>query len=509
MVSSTLYEISWEVCNKVGGIYTVLESKSRYAKKNFKNYILLGPYLNTSKNYFFELPFPKKYLNAKLNLEKKGIKIYYGYTHLNVNVPVMLVDFMSFSNKINTIKYLLWEHFSIDSLHSNWYDYDQAMLWSWTCGMVLEELEKNNKHNSLVHVHEWMSSGALFYFKIHNLNKFKTIFTTHATILGRSIASSGRDLYKAIEQEDLTSLSYQLGVHTKHQTEVAAAHTCNCFTTVSDITNEECLLLYNKKADYILYNGFDNHSIKNIESISKQVRKKLLELSKQKDTSNCYFFYTSGRNETRDKGYDVYIKALYQLNEKLKNENFKGKIINFLLIIIGDYQITREYWYSPYNIKSHEIISLLEQLNFKNEIENPIQNILIPVLLDSNKNIFGFDYYNLISGFDLGVFPSYYEPWGLTPLESIAYHVPSITTDLTGFGRSLFKNDAVKVLKRNTISEDEFVNVLSEELYSYLKLSKREQEFRKKISAILAKEYDWSLFYNNYLDAYSYALDKK
>jgi len=546
-----LFEISWEVCNKVGGIHTVISSKVPTISKEFKNYFLIGPYTNSSNNKnseFVETKIPKEFEQNYTELLNIGIKIHYGYWNLKERPKVILIEYLDYSKNINDIKSILWEKYKIDSLGSNWYDFDEAILWSWCCGIVIESISNNFESledKILVHSHEWMSGGAIFYLKQSKKSyKFKTVFTTHATMLGRSISGSNLDLYKNLKKLDATKLSYELNVHTKHQTEKSLAMFSDCFTTVSKITNLEAKYLYSKEADIILPNGFNNLTNKSQQEIDNEFlksRKNIDEFLKgysydfmKCDVENSKVFYTSGRNEFKNKGVDLYIDSLGKLNSKLKEENSKQNIYNLFLIPIGNFQkddtvensinnfknkdssnrfVNKILPFSTHNIDSQNIIikSFLEN-GLLNRSEDNIKVILIPVYLDSKDGFLNKQYYEIINGTDLSIFPSAYEPWGYTPMESISYSVPTITSNLAGFGRwcqtDLTRHFGVYVLDLENLDFNGVSNKLFEILDNYSTKSKEEISIMRKQSKELANNFTWDKFIINYLNAYSFALKK-
>lgn len=536
-----LFEISWEVCKKDGGIYTVIYSKLDQAISNFENYYLVGPYFENSKDEFEEKETPKKFLSQTKELEKIGIKIHFGNQRDKEEVKVILVEYLNYSNNINKIKEDLWNRYKIDSLNSNWYDFDEAILWSWSCGVAIEKLTSKIKSQIYLHAHEWMSGGAIFYVDSLNQEKIKTVFTTHATMLGRSISGNSGNLYETLENINPEEKAYEIGINTKHQCEKALANCANCFTTVSQITNKEAIKFYGKEADQILYNGFSNRGIENLEILNPKFLKSRVKIEEfinsyfnnfyDVDLEKAHIFYTSGRNEFKNKGIDVYIRSLSMLNEKLKSENFEKNIINFFLVMVGDFNLSSEFESSKNNFKNNikrefnqafaplsthdlpfenEIVKCLVENNLTNKIEDKVKNIIIPVKLDKKDKILNRNYYDIILGFDLGVFPSMYEPWGYTPLESISYAVPTITTDTSGFGQSIDEScgescPSVKVLKRLNKNNEEVSKQLFQFLNNFSKQNKKQIVFQREISKWLSLKYDWKESYKNYLKAYEKA----
>ena len=539
---STLFEISWEVCNKIGGIFTVIESKTPYLSEYFQNHYLIGPYVGNSQHFFNEKDIPQDFIEAVTDLEHMGIKVHFGTTNIRGEREVILVEHLGYARNNNEIKKYLWEKHYIDSLNSQWYDFDEAIVWSWCCGIVIEKLTKNYRHKILVQAHEWMSGGAIFYLDSLKDDKYKTIFTTHATMLGRSIAGSGLDMYKLKDKIDPKQFSYEMGVHTKHQTEMALAHISSCFTTVSDITNEEAKLFYHKGADVLLYNGFDNYDIDDVNLLNEKFfieREKTNDFLKgyfndfyDIDVDNTKIFFTSGRNEFRNKGYDIYIKALAKLNKRLIDEDSKLQLVNFFVVMVSDFKPRCDVLdsienyknnikekasdYAPlttHNIEGHDIKVNLENEELNNHINNKVKNIFVPMDLNSRDGVINRRYLDFICGCDLSVFASYYEPWGYTPIESISFAVPTLTSDLSGFGKTIVHNcgescPAVEVLKRDKRDDNVVIDELTDFMYKVMHENEKNSLFQREIAKWLDLKYDWSKFKKNYIKAYEFALGK-
>jgi phosphorylase/glycogen(starch) synthase len=534
-----LFEISWEVCNKVGGIHTVITSKLLETEEHFENYFLMGIYKKENKK-FIENDIPNIYLRPYEELLKIGIKLHFGKWDVETDPNVILVEYLSYSHNLNDIKKKLWELYKIDSLNSNWYDFDETILWSWTCGIAIEKLSSCIDEKILVHSHEWMSGGAILYIKSLNSKKIGTIFTTHATMLGRSLSGSGFDIYSNIDKIDPNKSSYDLNIQAKHQTEKTLANISDVFTTVSHITNIEAEKFYNKKADILLFNGFDikNRSFNyylNSFNKSRYIINEFLQGYFYNyypiNLDNTQILYTSGRYEIRNKGIDLMIDALGKLNEKLKNTNDSKNIICFFLIPFGNFERNKDLLNSLYFYKrkkenkrnnfpplsTHNIPDDNEILNmfFKNSLINretdKVKVIFVPTYLDGKDSFFNMQYYDIISGMDLGIFASYYEPWGYTPLESISHGVPAITSDLAGFGRYCSKEEgckSAKALKRFGQSYQNSKEELLESIEDFLSMNQKEVHHLKEIAINYSKEFSWEEFYKNYLRAYDLVLKK-
>lgn len=535
-----LFEISWEVCNKIGGIHTVITSKLPQITKHFKesNYYLLGIYNDTTKQNYMPINTPAEFIEKEKKLNELGIIIHFGKWNINNTSPnVILIEYLNYSLNIDKIKTILWEKYQIDSLNSQWYDYDEAILWSWVCGVIIHTLTEDKIDKVITHAHEWMSGGAIFYLdQFASKEKYKTVFTTHATMLGRALSGRGENIIQTQNEIDPEKYAYEVGVYTKHQTEKALSKHATIFTTVSDITNNEAFYFYGKFADILLYNGFDP-----LIEIDKEKEKQELDNLIKKYFHNFYeinlnhtkIIYTSGRNEVKNKGVDLLIDSLGELNKKLKELNKEETLIVFFLIPIGEFQFDplvsdsiknyhtntkpeKTYPYVPLSTHLLPIDNEIIQLFIKNQLlntkEDKIKVILNPSYISEKEHFFCKHYYNAISAMDLGVFPSYYEPWGYTPMENLAYSIPSITTDLAGFGKYFQEKenscDCNFILERKDKTYDESKEILTNQLFAFTKKYKDELNVMKNKSKISSQSFSWNLFIENYLNAYNQALNK-
>lgn len=539
-----LFELSWEVCNKVGGIHTVITSKLSQVKKYFQNYYCVGPYFESSLASFEREEVPEQFINKVEELKNIGIILHFGKWKVDGTPNVILIEYLDYRNNIDKIKSSIWNNYKVDSLNSNWYDFDEAILWSWVCGIAIDYLRDTYDNHTLVHAHEWMSGGSIAYFE----QKFKdqqlkgqetqrdrrvsTVFTTHATMLGRTITGNGENLYSLPKEYDFEKRAYELGVHTKHQFEKALAHNADSFTTVSDITAKEASLVYKKSVDIILYNGFDyqknefeleqqfTHSRNRINSFLDTLSKDSYTLNHEQN----YLGYISGRYEIHNKGVDVLISSLADLNNILKQENSQKTFTVWFMLMFGDAEFNQRFkdnkegkigihhtdmLQTPHELGfDNDVLKLFSEAGLHNRADDRVKVLLTPTNFTKDNNVIGLDYYELISGFDVGILPSYYEPWGYTPAESIACSVPCFTTDLSGIGRfEPLKNcsSALNVLPRENISDEEFSKRLTSELYTYISRNKKDQLFLRHEAAKCSKLVSWQKFYLKYLDAYDFS----
>ena len=525
-----LFETSWEVCNKVGGIYTVLRSKIKQVIANFgSNYILIGPMVNNQ--YFVEESRPEfEPMIAALHAENINFRI--GYWDTEGKPTVLLLDFRNRYN-VNTLLYELWAHFGIDSSSSN-YEYYEPILFSTVVGEAIEAIIPTLPQGTKVlgHFHEWLCGAGILYLKTR-CPDVATIFTTHATVLGRALSGENRLIYSLSQNFDPSAEAKRCGVFAKHSLECAAAREADCFTTVSRLTADEANVILGKYPDKIAPNGLDlgNAQQASIADKIPATRTKLLQVANQilgsQLSDNTIFWCTSGRYEFHNKGYDVLLRSLAKLETTLPPES--PSIVVFFWVAVRwrnadesllnpNYNLNFEQR-SALGIATHRIdnpnadpiINLAHELGF-NQSSRKIKIIYCDAYLNGKDGVFDIHYETMVAACDLGIFASFYEPWGYTPMESLAYATPTLTSDLTGFGlwvKSLAIKDertkSVYILPRHNVTDLNFIQSLSEQLGKILKQSNDLPTLREYAQSI-AKLADWHFFYKEYLDAYTQAL---
>lgn len=536
-----IFESSWEVCNKVGGIYAVLSTRANTLQKKFKDRIIfIGPDCWQDKicPYFKEdLSLFQDWRNEA---EKDGLRIRTGRWTIPGNPIAILVDFNKYYKDKNTIYTQLWEDFKVDSLHA-YGDYDEASMFSYAAAKVVESFYNKylgKKDKVIYHGNEWMTGLGLLYIKKH-LPQIATIFTTHATSIGRSIAGNNKPLYDYLFAYNGDQMAEELNVQSKHSIEKQTAHNVDCFTTVSEITGKECEELLDKPADVILPNGFEDDFIPKGAFFTKKraaARKKALQvanalLGTQLD-DDTLIVSTSGRYEFRNKGVDVYIEAL---NRLLRDNGMKKTVLAFIEVpgwcgeprqdLIERLESGKKYdtpldvpmithWL--HNMSHDNVLGMLKYLDMQNRNEDKVKLIFLPCYLDGNDGILNIPYYDIILGNDLCIYPSYYEPWGYTPLEAIAFKVPCITTDLAGFGlwanavkgRYCEIEDGVKVVHRTDYNYSEVADRIKETIIKFSNFTPAEVNKARSNAYNLSKKALWKEFIENYYIAYDFALNK-
>ena len=349
------FEVSWEVCNKVGGIYTVLKTKAPAMKQNYGDgYFVVGPYFVSKISGEFNEKMPPDILAATFErLKGEGLICHYGNWLVESEPDTVLIDFENFAAKKNDIKKELWDLYSIDSLNTQYFDFDEPVIWAYGVGKFIEAFASLHKDAKVVaHFHEWLAAAGILFLHSRNA-KVATVFTTHATTLGRSMTSANRDIYECITCiADPDQEAYLLNVAAKHQTEVAAAKNADAFSTVSDITGMEAEQFLKKAPDVILHNGLNMDDFPTFEEASvrhKQLKKKINSFVMYYffpyysfDLDETLYFFLSGRYEFHNKGIDTFISALGQLNQVLKQEKSSRTIVAFLWVPANIRGVKRE-----------------------------------------------------------------------------------------------------------------------------------------------------------------------
>ena len=537
-----IFESSWEVCNKVGGIYTVLSTRAQTLQQSHPDRIIfIGPdfWKEEESPYFIEENklFREWKSEAK---QKDGLDVRTGRWNIPGSPIVILVDFKPFFAKKNEIYGWLWEHYQVDSLHA-YGDYDEASMFSYAAALVVESfyhyyLDESKK--VVYHGNEWMTGLGLLYLN-HHLPQIATLFTTHATSIGRSIAGNMKPLYDYLFAYNGDQMAGELNMQSKHSIEKQTAWHVDCFTTVSDITANECKELLDKPVDVVLPNGFDNSFVPKPNVFTRQrnkARRRLLEVANAllgtQLGDDTLIVSTSGRYEFRNKGVDVYIEAM---NRLLRDRDLKTDVVAFIEVpgwvgeprkdLVERLKSDKQY-NTPLEVPqithwlhemSHDnVLSMLKYYDMHNRKEDRVKVIFLPCYLDGNDGVLNMTYYDIVLGNDICIYPSYYEPWGYTPLEAIAFKVPCITTDLAGFG--LWANsvkggyseieDGVKVIHRTDYNYSEVADAIKDTVAQFSSMSKKERDEIRKRAEALSKKALWSEFIAYYERAYDIALSK-
>lgn len=541
-VPNFIFESSWEVCNKVGGIYTVLSTRAKTLQDKLKDHIMfIGPDVWKEKeNPLFEedASLLKSWRDTA---ENENLHVRIGRWNVPGHPIAVLVDFQPYFAIKNDIYTRLWEDYGVDSLHA-YGDYDEASMFSYAAGLVVESYYNHILKGQCEHVvyqaHEWMTGLGALYIQKH-VPEVATIFTTHATTIGRSIAGNHKPLYEYLFAYNGNQMAQELNVQSKHSIERETAHHVDCFTTVSEVTNRECAELLDKPADVVLMNGFEKDFVPSKAQFARkrrEARRKLREVAGAllgtEFDDDVMIISTSGRYEFRNKGIDLYMEAM---NRSLRNKDLTRKVLAFVQVpgwvccpredlkerlASGKACDTPLEWplltHWLHEMSHDQVIDYMKRYNMWNLPDDKVKVIFVPCYLDGADGIFNMHYYDLLIGMDLTVYASYYEPWGYTPLESVAFHVPCITTNLSGFGlwvnQLLGKDgeltDGVQVVRRTDYNSSEVADAIKDAVTAYAAFTPQETEKIRHKAADISEHALWKHFIRYYYQAYDIALHK-
>lgn len=431
----------------------------------------------------------------------------------------------------------MWENFRVDSIHA-YGDYDESCIFAYAVGKVIESFYhfyklENKKVAALFN--EWMlAMGALYIQK--QIPAIATLFTTHATSIGRSIAGNNKALYAYMDGYNGDQMAKELNMEAKHSVEKQAAHYVDCFTTVSDITARECKQLLDKAPDIVTPNGFEPNFVpegKEYAKKRKEARRTLINVAEKllgcSIDPNALLVSTSGRYEYRNKGIDVFIEAM---NRVRTSGRLQREVVAFIMVpawvraaradlkeaIEQDIKTTSPlqipfitHWL--HNMPEDKVLNYINHAGFTNTASEKLKIIFVPCYLDGKGGIFNKTYYDMLIGMDATVYPSYYEPWGYTPLESIAFGIPTITTNLAGFGMWAKKtvsgdnlSEGVEVINRTDFNYFEVADAIMNSILALSQKDATDIEEIKQRCFDLARKAEWSKFIDYYLTAFDIAM---
>ncbi len=533
-----LFETSWEVCNKVGGIYAVLSTKAKTLQSLYKDKVIfIGPDVWSPVSESPDFDECRSLLDdwRKGAQLPDGIEVRTGRWNVPGRPLAILVSFRHLQGHINELYGQMWEQYRVDSLHG-YGDYDEACAFAYAAARVIESIFNHWKRKApevVAHFDEWTTGMGLLYVKAH-LPQVRTVFTTHATSIGRSIAGNGKPLYDYMAGYNGDQMARELNMESKHSLEKAAAHAADVFTTVSEVTARECEQLLERRP-LVTPNAFEQRFVPKGKALAEArdvARARLLQvvesLTGQTLPSDTMLIATSGRCEFRNKGIDLYLDALNVMRTLVhSNVQATRPVVAFVLVpswvdcpradlvsSINNGLVSR----LPNPVVTHElhqpdhdvVLCKMRDVNFNNKPDDRLMVIDVPCYLNGHDGILGLSYYDVLVGIDLTVFPSYYEPWGYTPLESIAFGVPTITTNLAGFGQWVIdqcghdaSRSGVTVLHRTDSNYSETVHALAAEMMQYYHLSPADKQRRNRAAQATSKLAQWKQFIESYQEAYS------
>jgi len=588
--NSLLVETSWEVCNQLGGIYTVIRSKAPSMVNAWGNrYCLLGPYVHNKIPAEFEPTddYSDEFGKAVIAMREFGFIVHYGYWLVVGKPKVILLDFNNlFGQRLAVRKFVLWEKHGIDT---SMYDdlVDQTIAFGEATQIFIELLVRKDisQRPVIAHFHEWMVGTSIPELKVSGL-PVSTVFTTHATQLGRFLAMNDPWFYDHLPFVDWYQESIRFNCLSKVLIERSAAINSGVFTTVSDVTALECVQLLGRKPDVITPNGLNIerfvalHEFQNLHTENKKLIHEFVMghffQNYSFDVDKTLYFFTSGRFEFSNKGFDISIEALARLNYKMQNAGINKTVVMFFITkqpyhsisphvlnsrgvleeihqtckeiekqlgeklfyavaSSAEYQLPNlnavidDYWklrlhrtYQSWKndnlppVLTHnlvypehdQILNTLKKVNLLNHEFDKVKVVYHPDFISPTNPLFGMEYSQFIRGCHLGVFPSYYEPWGYTPLECIASGIPSVTSDLSGFGDYINKympehdENGIYVVERRYKNFNEAAEQLADILFGFVKMNMRDRINERNKVENSSEFFDWKYLYAFYEEAY-------
>ncbi len=532
-----LFEVSWEVCNKVGGIYTVVATKAYYLQSQLgRRHIFIGPdvWMHRAGNPDF-LEDPMLYRSWKAQALSEGLRFRVGHWNIPGRPVAILVDYKQHLPQADDILAGLWKDFGVDSISGNW-DYKESAVFGVLAGRVIESFWNYNLkggENVVAQFHEWQTGAGILHLRKANI-PVATTFTTHATMMGRCIAGNNLPLYDALQTYDGDEMARRFNVMAIYSLEKKSAQNADVFTTVSDITAQECAQFL-RPVDVVTPNGFENSftppSDEEYRRMHNEARKRLVDvasaMSAESVPDDAVFLCIGGRYEYRNKGIDVFIDALNRLNQT----GFAGHSVQAFIMIPsghhgpdkelaaklageGDPHYQTQVSHYLMNADQDMITRRLREIGLTNSLGDKVKVYFIPSYLNGDDGVFDMPYYTLLCGMDLAVFPSYYEPWGYTPLEALAFRVPTLTTTLAGFGlwvRSHYQkknHPGIAVLDRDDNNYQDVVDGVADRIREIAGVDKKRRPIYRENARDVARIALWENQIVYYQEAYSLAIQK-
>jgi glycogen(starch) synthase len=578
-----LFEVSWEVCAQVGGIYTVLRSKAPETVRRWGDaYCLIGPYRETSARVELEPQEPAGVLQeAVRELTASGVRAHFGRWLVTGRPQALLFDLESVRAHRAEHKYLFWKDCGIGSPDGDW-EHDEIVAFGFVVADFLMAVQRRlGRHPMLGHFHEWQGAAALPILKYRKA-PFATIFTTHATLVGRNLCSANASIYDHLSEIDAGAVAYEHGFAHRFAIERAATHSCDVFTTVSGITSLEAEQFLHRRADVLLPNGLNVERFAaphEFQILHRKAKEHIHEFvmghffpSYTIDLDNTLYVFTAGRYEYRNKGLDVFIEALHELNLRMKAESSPITVVAFIVTraahralnvetlnrqamfnelretcdeikhdvgrrllhtvatgslptiddLLDEYAMVRlkrlmYTWRSspPPTIVTHDLVddahdAVLCHLRHRglwNLPEDRVKVVFHPDFITTTSPLLGMEYDEFVRGCHLGVFPSYYEPWGYTPLECVVRGLPAISTDLSGFGDYVMQNfpqhddSGMLLVHRHGRSFAEIVEQVTRRLHDLTRMSRRDRIALRNRVESHAEHFDWANLARHYMTA--------
>ncbi|MBN1200096.1 MAG: glycosyltransferase [Bacteroidales bacterium] len=593
--NAILFEIAWEVCNQVGGIYTVIRSKvpSVIEKWGVENYFLIGPYFEDQAAAHFDpaTDYSSPVGKAVLKMQERGFDVHYGQWIVSGRPSVVLFNPFSVFDKLGEIKHFVWQDYHIslpgqddllDKVAAFGFQVKEFMHYLCSSGFCTRHV--------IAHFHEWMAGLPIPGLRKDNLN-IKIVFTTHATLLGRYLAMNDSMFYEHLPFYNWEREATNFNVRSIVEIERASAHGAHVFTTVSELTGRECTHLLGRTPDKILPNGLNIQRFEVMHQVQNQhleFKEKIHDFvmghffqSYAFDLSNTLYFFTSGRYEYQNKGYDLTLEALARLNWRMQQENSKMTVVAFFITrrpyytfnpdvlhskaliddirrvceeikeqvgrrlytritsdnggytfpqmsdMVDDYlrlklrrnvqswktkQLPKIVTHTLIDDAKDEILNFLRSADLINKRHDRVKVVYHPDFISTSNPLFKMDYTQFVRGCHLGIFPSKYEPWGYTPLECLASGVPSVTSNLAGFGDYVSRNildhekQGMYIIDRKRKDFNQAADEMAHIMMRFVQMNRRERIALRYRCEEASLHFDWSNLGRFYDESYQLAL---
>ncbi|XP_022073151.1 glycogen [starch] synthase, liver isoform X1 [Acanthochromis polyacanthus] len=587
-----LFEVAWEVTNKVGGIYTVIQSKAKITVDEWgENFYMMGPYFEHNFKTQVEgcdppNPAIRKAMDALIH---NGCQVHFGRWLIEGSPYVILFDIGSAAWNLDRWKGELWQTCNIGLPYHDREANDSLILGS-LIAWFFKELTDNlgDKPNVIGHFHEWQAGPGLILSRSRKI-PMATVFTTHATLLGRYLCAGNVDFYNNLDKFDIDKEAGDRQIYHRYCLERAAVHCAHVFTTVSQITAVEAKHMLHRKPDVVTPNGLNvkkfsaMHEFQNLHSTSKARIQEFvrghfyghLDFSLDK----TLFFFIAGRYEFSNKGADIFLESLSRLNYLLRVHRNDMTVVVFLIMpaktnnfnveSLKGQAVRKQLWDTAHTVKekfgkklydallkgqipdmntildrddftimkraiyatqrhslppvtthnvlddsTDPILSNVRRIGLFNSRNDRVKIIFHPEFLSSTSPLLPMDYEDFVRGCNLGVFPSYYEPWGYTPGECSVMGIPSVTTNLSGFGCFMEEHVSdpaaygIYIVDRRFRSPEESCNQLTQFMFTFCQQSRRQRIIQRNRTERLSDLLDWKYLGRFYIHARHLALSR-
>ncbi|KAH0516358.1 Glycogen [starch] synthase, liver [Microtus ochrogaster] len=517
-----LFEVSWEVTNKVGGIYTVIQTKAKTTADEWgENYFLIGPYFEHNMKTQVEQCEPtndavKRAMDA---MNKHGCQVYFGRWLIEGSPYVVLFDISSSAWNLDRWKGDFWEACSVGIPHHDREANDMLIFGSLTAWFLKEVTDHADGKHVIAQFHEWQAGTGLVLSRARKL-PIATIFTTHATLLGRYLCAANIDFYNQLDKFDIDKEAGERQIYHRYCMERASVHCAHVFTTVSEITAIEAEHMLKRKPDVVTPNGLNVkkfsavHEFQNLHAMYKA---RIQDFVRGHfyghldfDLEKTLFLFIAGRYEFSNKGADIFLESLSRLNFLLRMHKSNVTVVVFFIMPAKTNNFNVETLkgqarqslppvttHNMIDDSTDPILSTIRRIGLFNNRADRVKVILHPEFLSSTSPLLPMDYEEFVRGCHLGVFPSYYEPWGYTPAECTVMGIPSVTTNLSGFGCFMQEHVAdptaygIYIVDRRFRSPDDSCNQLTQFLYGFCKQSRRQRIIQRNRTERLSDLLDW------------------